>query len=92
MIGRALNKLCNWLAVGWASAISGLTLTFFMLGCFDWIPLAIGYFVISGILLYFWFRDCAAKSGAVVFFLFLLMSLLGFAIDLLVVAKPACET
>jgi len=87
--GKCPFGRCNWLAVGWASAISGLTLTFFMLGCFNWIPLAIGYFVIAGILLYFWFKDCGSRIEALVFFLFLLMSLLGATIDALVVAKPA---
>ena len=80
--------MCGWLAVGWVSAIAGLIVAFFMLECFNWIPLAVVFFVLAAVLAFLWFKNCAVNTKAKTFFIFLAVSLIAAAIACLLIAGP----
>jgi hypothetical protein len=77
---------CDKLAIGWASALGGLSVSFFLMPCFNWAPVAIGFFVVFGVLAFLWFRDCARKHKAQVMFFFLIAGLLAALINGLLIA------
>jgi len=78
---------CDKLAIGWATALGGLVVSFYLLDCFNWIPFAIGFFIGLGVLLFFWFRDCARQAKTQVMFIFLAVALAAAAIDCLLIAR-----
>lgn len=61
---------CDWLGMGWATALGGLMVSFFLLNCFNWVPVVLGLFAALGGLGYLWFRDCAKDEKAKVMFYF----------------------
>ncbi|MEM9984530.1 MAG: hypothetical protein AAF804_05480, partial [Bacteroidota bacterium] len=92
LIGRYLTDCplgrCNLLAIGWSASLGGLMVSWFLLNCFNWIPVAIGFFVLLGLLAFLWFRDCAPDSKAQKFFAFLAVGVAAAAINMWLFAQP----
>ncbi len=92
LIGRYKTRCplgrCNSLAIGWSASLGGLMVSWFLLNCFNWIPVAIGFFVLLGLLAFFWFRDCAPESKAQKFFIFLAAGAAAGAINMWLFAHP----
>ena len=86
-LGCPMGK-CGWLAVGWVSAIAGLIVAFFMLECFNWIPLAVVFFILAGVLAFLWFKSCAVDTKTRTFLIFFAVSLIAAAIACLLIAGP----
>lgn len=80
---------CEWLAIGWASAIGGLVVSFALMECVYWPPFAIGFFIATGVLAFFWFRDCAVNRRALVMFIHLLLAFAAGLINFALVAEVA---
>ncbi len=80
---------CDWFAIAGASALGGLIVSFYLLNCIPWIPVAAVMFVAMAVAWFFWFRDCAKNSKAQVLFLFLTAGVLAALINCFLVAHPA---
>jgi hypothetical protein len=77
---------CDWLALAWSMSLSALTVQFFHVSCLEnWIPAALVFFLLLGISAFFWFRDCAYKSKARVFFIYFGVSIITALINILII-------
>ena len=80
---------CDWLAIGWSMLIAGTAVVVFLISCLPgWWVAGVLYFLTGAVMAYFWFRNCAPKSKAVVFFTYFFLGLLAGVIGCFLVAGP----
>jgi hypothetical protein len=80
---------CEWLAVGWVSMLTGLGTSFFLIQCItSWQIVAIGFFLATAVLAFFWFKSCAPKAKAQRFFTYFITSAIAFLIGVYLIAVP----
>ena len=81
--------VCEWLAVGWVSMLAGLGTSFFLIQCLEsWQIWAIGFFIATGVLAYFWFKNCGEKAKAQTFFTYFVIAAVALLLSVYLIAVP----